>query len=115
VPVLIVGARWDPATNYDDAVPASKLLPNSRLPSTTNGGHTSYGTSDCATHAIDNHLLTVALPAKGTLGEGAYQPFLEPLPTDSGVSASTLHATAAQNHPAPVAGPPMPSTLDGTR
>jgi pimeloyl-ACP methyl ester carboxylesterase len=114
-PVLIVGTRWDPATNYDDAVAASKLLPNSRLLSNTNWGHTSYGTSECATVAIDNYLLKAALPAKGTLCEGAYQPFLVPLPDDSGASASTLHATVAQNHTAPVARPPMPSTLNGTR
>ncbi|WP_051808222.1 alpha/beta hydrolase [Actinoplanes subtropicus] len=114
-PVLIVGTKWDPATNYDDAVAASKLLPNSRLLSNTNWGHTSYGTSDCASNAIDTYLLTVALPAKGTLCEGAYQPFLEPLPDGSGLRASSVHATAAQNHTAPVARPPLPSTLDGTR
>lgn len=114
-PVLIVGTKWDPATNYDDAVSASKLLPNSRLLSNTNWGHTSYGTSDCATNAIDNYLLNGTLPAKGTLCQGAYQPFLEPLPTDSALSASKVQATAAQNHTAPVAGPPMPSTLNGTR
>ncbi|MCU7727956.1 alpha/beta hydrolase [Actinoplanes sp. KI2] len=114
-PVLIVGTQWDPATNYDDAVSASKLLPNSRLLSNTNWGHTSYGTSDCATNAIDNYLLKGTLPAKGTLCQGAYQPFLEPLPTDSALSASKRQATAAQDHRAPVAGPPMPSTLNGTR
>jgi hypothetical protein len=112
--VLIVGTKWDPATNYDDAVSASKRLPNSRLLSNTNWGHTSYGTSDCATNAIDNYLLTVKLPAKGTLCQGAYQPFLEPLPDDS-APASTLRATTAQTGRPPVAGPPMPSTLNGTR
>ena len=114
-PVLIVGTRWDPATNYDDAVSASKRLPNSRLLSNTNWGHTSYGTSDCATNAIDKYLLTGALPAKGTLCQGAYQPFRTPLPTDPAGTASTLKATGIQAHRPPVAGPPMPSTLNGTR
>jgi pimeloyl-ACP methyl ester carboxylesterase len=113
-PVLIVGTKWDPATNYDDAVSASKRLPNSRLLSNTNWGHTSYGTSDCATNAIDNYLLKVKLPAKGTLCQGAYQPFLEPLPTDP-AAVSTLAAPATQANRPPVAGPPMPSTLNGTR
>jgi pimeloyl-ACP methyl ester carboxylesterase len=114
-PVLIVGTKWDPATNYDDAVSAAKRLPNSRLLSNTNWGHTSYGTSDCATGAIDAYLLKVTLPAKGTLCQGAYQPFLEPLPDDPGATASTLKATAAQTARPQVAGPPMPSTLNGTR
>jgi pimeloyl-ACP methyl ester carboxylesterase len=112
-PVLIVGTKWDPATNYDDAVSAAKRLPNSRLLSNTNWGHTSYGTSDCATGAIDNYLIKGTLPAKGKVCQGAYQPFLEPLPDDP--SASTLRATAVQAQRPPVAGPPMPSTLNGTR
>jgi pimeloyl-ACP methyl ester carboxylesterase len=113
-PVLIVGAKWDPATNYDDAVAASKLLPNSRLLSNTNWGHTSYGTSACATGAIDGYLLKVTLPAKGKVCEGEYQPFLTPLPTDP-APPSALRATAVQAQRPPVAGPPMPSTLNGTR
>ncbi|GAA2501261.1 alpha/beta hydrolase [Winogradskya humida] len=112
-PVLIVGTKWDPATNYDDAVSASKRLPNSRLLSNTNWGHTSYGSSACATGAIDNYLLKGSLPAKGKVCQGAYQPFLEPLPDDSGEAARTLNAVQSQRPP--VAGPPMPSTLNGTR
>jgi pimeloyl-ACP methyl ester carboxylesterase len=113
-PVLIVGTKWDPATNYDDAVSASRLLPNSRLLSNVNWGHTSFGTSDCATDSISNYLLTVQLPAEGTLCEGSYQPFLTPLPDDTGANASTLRATAVPSRPQ-VDGPPMPSTLNGTR
>jgi pimeloyl-ACP methyl ester carboxylesterase len=113
-PVLIVGTKWDPATNYDDAVSASKRLPNSRLLSNVNWGHTSYGTSDCATTAIDNYLLKVTLPAKGKVCQGSYQPFVTPLPTDP-AGASTLAAPATQAGRPQVAGPPMPSTLNGTR
>jgi len=114
-PVLIVGTRWDPATNYDDAVSAAKRLPNSRLLSNTNWGHTSYGTSDCATGAIDTYLLTVKLPAKGKLCQGAYQPFLEPLPTDPSATARSLTVTGTPANRPQVTGPPMPSTLNGTR
>jgi len=113
-PVLIVGTKWDPATNYDDAVASSKLLPNSRLLSNTNWGHTSYGTSACATGAIDNYLLKATLPAKGTLCQGEYQPFVTPLPTDPG-EASALRATQVQAQRPPVAGPLLPSTLNGNR
>jgi pimeloyl-ACP methyl ester carboxylesterase len=112
-PVLIVGTRWDPATNYDDAVSASKRLPNSRLLSNTNWGHTSYGTSDCATGAIDTYLLTAALPAKGTLCEGEYQPFTTPLPTDPG--APQVSKLVAHPGLPPVAKPLPPSVLNGNR
>ena len=112
-PVLFVGTKWDPATNYDDAVSASKRLPNSRLISNTNWGHTSYGTSACVTGAIDTYLLSGTLPAKGTLCEGAYQPFTTPLPTDGG--AATLKAAAVEAKRPPVATPLLPSTLNGNR
>jgi pimeloyl-ACP methyl ester carboxylesterase len=74
-PMLYVGSLWDPATNYDSAVAASKLHSTARLLSSNNWGHTAYGTGACATAAIDNYLLTGALPAKGTLCTDAPQPF----------------------------------------
>ena len=48
----------------------------------------------------------------GTVCEGAYQPFLEPLPT--GAAALTKSRPTTANRPQ-VAGPPMPSILNGTR
>jgi hypothetical protein len=76
-PVLVVGTTWDPATNYAGAVKAASLLPNSRLLSNDNWGHTSYGSSYCANLAIDNYLLTLALPAVGTVCHGDLQPFAD--------------------------------------
>ena len=73
--VLVVGSYWDPATNYHDAVASSRLLPNSRLLSSTNWGHTAYGTSSCVTRAMDRYLLNGALPAKGKVCAGDDQPF----------------------------------------
>jgi pimeloyl-ACP methyl ester carboxylesterase len=81
-PILVVGSYWDPATNYDEAVSSAKLLPNSRLLSSTNWGHTAYGTSACATGAIDAYLLRGTLPAKGKVCVGDVQPFTEPLESD---------------------------------
>jgi pimeloyl-ACP methyl ester carboxylesterase len=99
-PVLIVGSFWDPATNYNDAVAASKLLPNSRLLSSNNWGHTAYGTSVCATGTVDRYLLYRALPAKGTTCMGDEQPFRTPLAdTAAAQSADTFDlgtATAAE-------------------
>ena len=75
-PVLVVGTRWDPATNYDGAVAAARLLPNSRLLSNDNWGHTSYGSSQCVTGAMDTYLLTQRVPARGALCHGDVQPFV---------------------------------------
>jgi pimeloyl-ACP methyl ester carboxylesterase len=99
-PVLLVGSYWDPATNYRDAVSSAKLLPNSRLLSSANFGHTAYGTSACATGAIDRYLLHKTLPAKGKSCVGDDQPFTQPLVTDpdagdASVSALSLDGAAS--------------------
>ncbi len=78
-PVLVVGSHWDPATNYRQAVAAARLLPNSRLLSSDNWGHTAYGSSACVTRAIDAYLLRGTLPAVGTVCVGDVQPFTQPL------------------------------------
>ena len=75
-PVLVVGTRWDPATNYDGAVAAARLMPNSRLLSNDNWGHTSYGSSQCVTGAMDTYLLTQKVPARGAFCHGDIQPFV---------------------------------------
>lgn len=76
-PVLVVGSTWDPATNYSGAVRAANLLRNSRLLTSDNWGHTAYGTSDCATDAIDRYLLAGTLPARGKRCTGEVQPFAD--------------------------------------
>jgi len=108
-PVLIVGSFWDPATNYAEAVRSSKLLPNSRLLSSNNWGHTAYGTSACATGWVDRYLLYRALPAKGTTCVGDVQPFVHDLDMSKATSADTFDlrtATAAEiaAHGLPAAG-----------
>jgi pimeloyl-ACP methyl ester carboxylesterase len=99
-PVLIVGNFWDPATNYQGAVSSSRLLPNSRLLSSNNWGHTAYGSGVCATTAIDNYLLTGTPPAKGTVCTDSVQPFTEPLPPPGGTT--TLATPTGKQRP-PVA------------
>ncbi len=109
-PVLLIGNYWDPATNYDSSVAMSRQLPNSRLLSSDNWGHTAYGTGACATNAIDGYLLSVALPAKGTVCAAEHQPFTEPLDTgDSPAVATTMAATAGKRLPAVVA--PLPASI----
>lgn len=66
-PVLVVGAKWDPATRYEGAVTAHALLPNSALLTVNSWGHTSLFTSACADRVIAAYLLTQATPAAGTV------------------------------------------------
>ncbi|ASW57049.1 alpha/beta hydrolase [Plantactinospora sp. KBS50] len=93
-PVLVVGGYWDPATNYAGAVSAAALLPNSRLLSSDSWGHTSYGTSHCVTGSVDAYLLSLTLPAEGTVCVGDIQPFAAD-PTDPADRADAAGAAAA--------------------
>jgi pimeloyl-ACP methyl ester carboxylesterase len=110
-PVLVVGSIWDPATNYEGAVSSSRLLPNSRLLSSNNWGHTGYGTGACVTAAIDAYLLTGTPPAEGTFCTDAPQPFTEPLETGE---VQTLAAKTGKQLP-PVATPRPESILTPSR
>jgi hypothetical protein len=96
--VLVVGNFWDPATAYHGAQAASRLLPNSRLLSSNNWGHTAYGSGACSTGAIDAYLLTGKPPAKGTVCTDSPQPFTAELPAP-GDDARTLSATGKQRPP----------------
>lgn len=77
VPVLVVGSRWDNATNYDSAVAVAKLLPNSQLLTSENWGHTAYSASACAARTIDRYLITATLP-KTRRCPGDLVPFARP-------------------------------------
>jgi hypothetical protein len=90
-PVLVVGSKWDPATNYDSAVKVSKELPGSRLLGSDNWGHTAYGTSECVTGNIDNYLLNRTLPLAGTTCTGSEQPFDEADDQAMARTATTRH------------------------
>ena len=74
-PVLVVGDTYDPATNYQGAVTAARLLPHSSLLSSDSWGHTAYGTSDCVTRTISDYLVTGRAAAGGTRCRGDVQPF----------------------------------------
>lgn len=104
-PVLVVGNYWDPATNYDSAVRAASLLPNSRAISSDSWGHTAYGSSACIISAVNSYLLAKELPAKGTTCVGDVQPFTTSL---AGLTAQA----ASGNHRPPVL-PVVPATPRG--
>jgi len=109
--VLIVGSYWDPATNYADAVKSAKSLPNSRLLSSDNWGHTAYGTSSCADKYIDQYLLYKDLPAKGAVCTGDDQPFTETLEEASAMSVPVgLELRTASKAQIAAYGLPAPGT-----
>jgi pimeloyl-ACP methyl ester carboxylesterase len=76
-PVLVVGAKWDPATRYEGAVIAHDLLPNSALLTVDAWGHTSLFTSACADAAIAAYLISVATPAPGTVCDQDLVPWVD--------------------------------------
>ncbi|MEV2241674.1 alpha/beta hydrolase [Micromonospora sp. NPDC049891] len=99
-PVLVVGNYWDPATNYNGAVAAARLLPNSRLLASDSWGHTAYGTSACVDGAVDAYLLRLTLPKKGKVCHGDIQPFEELPEPDAALRADTSKGDlAAQGAP----------------
>ena len=57
--MLVVGNYFDPATRYDGAVAASRLLPNSRLLSYAGWGHAAYLAGNfCVDSAVTRYLVT---------------------------------------------------------
>jgi pimeloyl-ACP methyl ester carboxylesterase len=66
-PVLVVGNRFDPATRYQGAQTAHRLLPNSRLLTVEGWGHTSLFLSTCADAAIARYLVAGRAPAAGAV------------------------------------------------
>ena len=77
-PVLVVGNVFDPATRYEGAQTVAGLLPNSRLLTVHGWGHTSLQLSQCADAVAAAYLLSVSLPAPGTVCEQDHVPFTTP-------------------------------------
>jgi pimeloyl-ACP methyl ester carboxylesterase len=85
-PVLVIGNLYDPATPYRNAAVVADLLPNSTLVTVDGVGHTSLGTSACATSVTTQYLLTGATPPAGTVcpqDRGAFDPVPAPALTDA--------------------------------
>lgn len=66
-PILVVGNRHDPATPYAGAVNLTRSLGRAELLTWDGQGHTSYGQgSVCVDRAVENYLITAALPPADT-------------------------------------------------
>jgi pimeloyl-ACP methyl ester carboxylesterase len=76
-PVLVVGNYFDPATHYQGAVAASRLLPNSRLLSYAGWGHAAYfiAFNPCVNDKVTDYLVTGRPPAPGTVCQPSGSPF----------------------------------------
>jgi pimeloyl-ACP methyl ester carboxylesterase len=75
-PVLVVNARYDPATAYPWAQQVARQLgPSARLLTYQGWGHVAYSHSDCVKAAVDRYLTDLTLPA-----EPASCPAVEPKP-----------------------------------
>jgi pimeloyl-ACP methyl ester carboxylesterase len=64
---LIVNASHDPSTSYTWALSMQAEMPGSVLLTRDGDGHTSYLSSACAQHAIDQYLINLALPRPGAV------------------------------------------------
>lgn len=66
-PILLVGGTDDPATPYSWAQAANQQIAGSVLLTRRGNGHVSYDKSRCAQEAEDTYLISLTLPAAGTV------------------------------------------------
>ncbi|RGE21903.1 alpha/beta hydrolase [Leucobacter sp. wl10] len=61
-PILVVGTTGDPATPYRWAESLAQQLESGVLVTYVGEGHTAYGKNECVNRAVDDYLLTGAVP-----------------------------------------------------
>jgi pimeloyl-ACP methyl ester carboxylesterase len=66
-PILLVGGTNDPATPYFEAQSVNRQIPSSVLLTRQGNGHTSYDSDPCSHAAEDAYLISLTLPAAGTV------------------------------------------------
>ena len=85
--VLVIGNRFDPATNYQGAQTVRGLLPNSSLQTLNGWGHISLLYSAELDAAVASYLITGVPPADGAVYEPDWVPFDGSLPAAATNSA----------------------------
>ncbi|MEP6463718.1 MAG: alpha/beta hydrolase [Frankiaceae bacterium] len=102
-PVLVVGNYFDPATRYQGAVTAARLLPNSRLLSYAGWGHAAFliAGNYCVDSTVTRYLVSTRVPAAGTVCKPTGSPFG---PTDA-LAQAGAKATAT------LTGPTLPQAV----
>jgi pimeloyl-ACP methyl ester carboxylesterase len=77
-PILVLTARFDPATPHRNAVIMDRLLPRSRRLTVNGWAHTALQTrSACADGALERYLVRLALPRRGATCETGVVPFVD--------------------------------------
>jgi len=67
-PLLLINARHDPASGYNWATEVARQLGRGGVLLTYDGaGHGSYNSSDCMRQAVDAYLISLTVPARGTV------------------------------------------------
>ncbi|NOL43215.1 alpha/beta fold hydrolase [Kribbella sandramycini] len=101
---LVVGAEFDPATQYDGSPAMAAALNNNLISVRDEGSHGQYGTNPCVTKKVDDYLIKGILPGSRVECEGAPRP---DVPADgqaatrakpAGSLAERAAAIAAQGH-----------------
>jgi pimeloyl-ACP methyl ester carboxylesterase len=79
-PVLVVGTTHDPATPYAEGIALTEQLGNARFLTMDGDGHGAYGgNSPCIDSATDSYLVSLTVPAEGTVCQQEV-PFTAPEP-----------------------------------
>ncbi len=82
---LVIGAEYDPATQYDGSPAMASALNNNLVSVKDEGSHGQYGRNPCATQKIDDYLINGILPGSRTTCDGAPRP---DVPADGTAGAS---------------------------
>ncbi|EWM12422.1 peptidase [Kutzneria sp. 744] len=121
-PLLMVGALHDPATPYVWQTDVAGQLPTATLLTYDGWGHGQYFKSSCVDDAVDDYLISLALPAKYThcpaVSPAGSQPMRRGAPAvDGSPSASCDDAEFGRLHriPLPKVDLPTPEVSRGAR
>jgi pimeloyl-ACP methyl ester carboxylesterase len=98
-PILLVNNFFDPATSFESATNLLEQLNNAQLLPVSGYGHVAFGSSTCASQAIDRYLVDLRLPPDDVLCRQDIVPFEAPAPVP-------VPAEPAPPVPAPV---PVPA------
>ncbi|MFI5728831.1 alpha/beta fold hydrolase [Kribbella sp. NPDC051587] len=83
---LVIGAEFDPATQYDGSPAMAAKLDNQLISVSDEGSHGQYGSNPCATAKINDYLIKGVLPGSRSVCAGAPRP---DVPADGTAAAKT--------------------------
>jgi pimeloyl-ACP methyl ester carboxylesterase len=71
---LVIGAEFDPSTQYDGSPAMAAALNNQLISVTDEGSHGQYGSNPCATAKVNDYLIKGILPGSRSVCAGAPRP-----------------------------------------